>query len=82
MIEAVAWGLGLTGVSASIAIAVVGVAKVCKGNQVCKDHANLLSRIAGMQQGVTILATYTIDRATQEGRDLLKEVMELLMKKG
>lgn len=63
-------------------VTIAGVAsKFCGSSRVCPDHSKLLSRVASMQQALTILATYTIERATKEGRDLLNEVMELLMKK-
>jgi hypothetical protein len=68
MIEAVAWGLG-TGLSV---FAISGTVKSLWGQRkTCPFHPR-------MEKAILLIAAYVTDKATQEGRDLNKEIISLV----
>jgi hypothetical protein len=82
MIETVAWAGGITGV----AFAVASTVKSLYSKKVCSLHdgtiLTITSDLASIKSCLMKVTTYVADKATQEGRDLENEIIDLLMKKG
>ena len=77
MIEAVAWGLG-TGLTA---LAISNTLKGIYGKKVCALHGALMSDIVSIKSAMIKVTIYVSDKATEEGRDLNKEIMDTMMKR-